>query len=265
MKTDKQLFKVFNACPDLLEIVINTPKRDTYHLESMTFKELERRVDGVMIPEDETEPCYVVEFQARRDKTIYYRWISGMTMMGEKNPDRLVFGALIFLTEAADPKTEPWSSLAKVGNPGFRVVYLLKELNALMPDMPDHPAFAALAPILVDDDRELQKRAPDFYRQLKQSGLNEQRKNDLIAVLISWIGERFKDKTAREVWAMLEKLTPFEETRMYQELLEHEKIGEKRGEARGRLNMLKIQLDQGIIDKKQYHQLLDAYIKDGPE
>ena len=76
---------------------------------------------------------------------------------------------------------------------------------------------------------------------------------------------------------MIEKLTPFEETRMYQELLEHEKIGEKRGERRGealgeargekrgRLNMLKIQLDQGIIDEKQYHQLLDTYIKDEPE
>jgi predicted transposase YdaD len=54
-------------------------------------------------------------------------------------------------------------------------------------------------------------------------------------VLEFWFLERFRGLTAKEIWAMLNLLTPIEETRAYQSIFaEGEVIGEAKGEAKGK-------------------------------
>jgi len=65
-------------------------------------------------------------------------------------------------------------------------------------------------------------------------------RNVLAEVLEYWFFERFRGLTAREIWAMLNLVTPIQETRAYQSIFEEgeakgEAKGEARGEARGKV------------------------------
>ena len=59
---------------------------------------------------------------------------------------------------------------------------------------------------------------------------------DLLSqVLEFWFFERFRALTAKEIWAMLNLVTPIQETRAYQSIFAE-------GEAKGKANTLKRQL-----------------------
>ena len=65
MKTDKQLFKIFEAVPDWIFQLTGLPSPGECQLRSFTVKALAREADGVVIPEDPDQPVTVVEFQLR--------------------------------------------------------------------------------------------------------------------------------------------------------------------------------------------------------
>lgn len=46
MKSDKELYKLFSSCPELLFNAANSKPCDTYKMVSITLKEFERRSDG---------------------------------------------------------------------------------------------------------------------------------------------------------------------------------------------------------------------------
>jgi predicted transposase YdaD len=61
-------------------------------------------------------------------------------------------------------------------------------------------------------------------------------RNVLAEVLEYWFFERFRGLTAREIWAMLNLVTPIQETRAYQSIFEEgEARGVAKGEARGKV------------------------------
>ena len=61
----------------------------------------------------------------------------------------------------------------------------------------------------------------------------------LSQVLEFWFFERFRALTAKEIWAMLNLVTPIQETRAYQSIFAE---GKAEGEAKGKANTLKRQL-----------------------
>jgi predicted transposase YdaD len=63
----------------------------------------------------------------------------------------------------------------------------------------------------------------------------------LSEVLEYWFFERFRNLTPREIYAMLSRLTPLEETRAYQDIFAE---GEAEGEAKGKADSLTILLGQ---------------------
>lgn len=77
---------------------------------------------------------------------------------------------------------------------------------------------AVFAPLVMESDAELQKRAPDLWRTVREAPMTAATRESLAQVLEFWLFERFKTFTAREIWAMLNSLTPIEETRAYQSI-----------------------------------------------
>ena len=63
VKTDKQLFKIFEAVPEWLFELTGLPSPGSSTLQSFTVKALERRPDGVVVPEAPDQPLTIVEFQ----------------------------------------------------------------------------------------------------------------------------------------------------------------------------------------------------------
>jgi predicted transposase YdaD len=73
MKTDKELYRIFAAAPGWLFQLTRLPSPGKCSLRSFTVKALQRDADGVVVPEDVTQPLTVVEFQFQRDDAIYTR------------------------------------------------------------------------------------------------------------------------------------------------------------------------------------------------
>ena len=73
MKTDKQFYTLFKEIPERLMELSHIRVSCKYELESITLKETEHPLDGVLKPEKEDEPHYITEFQGYGLENIYQR------------------------------------------------------------------------------------------------------------------------------------------------------------------------------------------------
>ena len=231
MKTDKELYKLFAACPELLFEAANYDPGDTYKMVSITLKEFERRSDGFLEPQSKDSPVYFAEFQAYWDKTIYHRLALEMAAFGVENPDRDIRGILVFTDENLDKKTSPWYELTKSKKNVFHVVYLKKYLNDLEKKDPNNPLVSAFKPYREANKQILKKNAKKWYKNINESSLPDQVKVNFEMIFTRWMQERFKNLSYEEVLKMFVELSPLEETRSYKELVA---IGKKEGKKEGK-------------------------------
>ncbi|KPA09443.1 hypothetical protein MHK_010359 [Candidatus Magnetomorum sp. HK-1] len=230
MKTDKELYKIFSAYPNYLFKCASIRKKTTYTMQSVTFKEFERRTDGVLTPKDPKAPTYIAEFQAQTDVNIYHRLAMEMASYAMKNKNCDVRGILVFLHKGLDPKSNPWHYLSKSREKFLKIVYLDEFLKELEQRHPNHPMVAAFKPLFEKDLNELKKNAYHLYQKIKKSRLPKDAKESIQNAFISWLTMRFKDLPYQEVIKMIASLPNFEQTRFFQDIVG---IGEKRGETRG--------------------------------
>jgi predicted transposase YdaD len=245
MKTDKQIYTLLAAGPELLTVLTGGLQvQSPYRFESLEVKGLERRTDGVLRPDDPTESMWVIEFQAQKDDKIYYRLVQKMALVGENNLNRSVRGLIIFTSSGIDPRSEPWYALAN-GSPqaALRVVYLEEILAQLRVDDPEHPLLAVFLPYQTENPQDLKIQGPVAYQNLQQANLAPTVKEGCLAVFTSWFAIRFSQLTFTEVMRMLGQMPPLEETRAYKELVA---IGEVRGEIKGEAKLLKRQLQHNF-------------------
>ncbi len=222
MHSDKHIYLLLGADPEFLYRLTGLRINGRYRFDALDVKALERRIDGVVVPETEAEPIWAIEVQAWRDPTIYHRLLIDMGLLGERYPGREVRGLLLFISPGDDPKTPPWDDCltkATVHCP-LRRLYMVKVLDQLQTSDPEHPLLDAFLPYLVEDRARLREQAPSAYRRLKQSSLSDFARRQCLDVFQSWLLARFDDLTLEEILAMLGELTPLEQTRAYREIVE---------------------------------------------
>ena len=152
-------------------------------------------------------------------------------LYGEEHPQRDVLGIGIFLREADIPTYPRWAN-----EPTAPVLTVV--LGRVLPDWlarePGNPYVAVFAPLLIADDADLRARAPALWRTVQEAPLTTEVRDILTQVLEFWFFERFRGLTAREIWAMLNVITPIQETKAYQSIFaEGEAKGKAEGEAKG--------------------------------
>ena len=219
MNTDTELLSVLQANPKmalkLFKIIIETDFQ--VHVEE--FKALSRRCDMCLTSKD-SDIVYIIEFQAQMDKTIYLRGAIERALYHQNHLNKTVRLILCFLDPRDDPKTEPYASLAKDGNPFFQVVYLEALVKDLAREEPEHPLVSVFYPLFTKDETKLLQTAPAHLKNLAHSGLDNEQENVLIKVFSSWLLNRLPKLTKKELNAMLADLHPLEDTTFYKELLE---------------------------------------------
>ena len=214
MKTDNELYRVFAAVPDWLFLLTRLPSPGPCLLRSFTVKALERDADGVVVPKDPTQPMTVVEFQFRRDDTIYTPTVVERAAVQEANQMRPVQGIIFFQNNGLDPQTQPWKHVV-------RAFVLRDVLEALEREQPDHPLVAVFKPLLIASDSTLEAEAVRHYHTIKSSDLEAGVKTALLEAFGSWLLQRFKNKRKEEIEAMilLDELPPLEETESGKDLI----------------------------------------------
>lgn len=223
MKTDKQLFKVFQACPEWLYLLAKQPSPGNCRFDSLTVKELERRLDGLVVPDDSALATTVFEFQFQKDVEIYNRVVVEMAAAERAYAMRTVQGIIFFQSDSLDDKPEPWCRIVQS-------VPMQDALDELERNDPQHPLVAVCKPLSATES-ELDANAVAYYRKIKRSQLPELTRATLSEVFVSWLEQRFKSKSKREIEIMLiGELPELEDTQSGKDLIA---IGEKRGEKRG--------------------------------
>ena len=232
MKTDHPIYLFLSAGPEAFRVLTGGRElAGPYRFCSLTLKGLERRIDGLFEPEGHSGPVYVVEFQGQRADKAWYNLLTKIGLYGEEHPQRDVMGVGIFLREADVPIYPRWAN-------GPAAPLLTVVLRRVLPESlarePDNPYVAVFGPLLIEDDADLRARAPALWRTVREAPLAEEVRDILSQVLEFWFFERFRGLTAKEVWAMLNLVTPIQETRAYQSIFAEGKAeGKAEGEAQG--------------------------------
>jgi len=235
MKTDKQLYKILQAVPALFTDLTGIPLPHDYVFQAVTLKEMQRELDGVLLPQVFTAdaPVYVIEFQAYHDPLIYARllWETFGYQLQAASKNQEVEAVLFFLDASFDPKKAPWHELGRSGQAGLRVFYL-DEVIAQLPA--GHVLKALFLPVFEENPDTVRQQAQAAHLQLSTApGLKPAQKENLMAVFESWLVQRFTDLSAKEIRAMFSlPATPVEETRFYREVIQE---GIKKGRAEGSL------------------------------
>ena len=241
MKTDHPIYLFLSAGAEAFRVLTGGIRLEgAYHFSSTTLKTVERRLDGLLEPEGHAGPVYVVEFQGQGSERAGYNLLAKIGLYGEQFPTRDVIGIGVFLRERDVP-----------GYPGglctlpdlVRIVVLDQILPDWLAREPENPYLAVFAPLLIEDEAELRTRAPALWQRVQSAPLPPEARDRLAHVMEFWFFERFRGLTAQEIWAMLNLVTPIQETRAYQSIFsEGEAKGKAEGEARGKANTLKRQI-----------------------
>ena len=83
METDKQLYRVFGVQPGWVFELAGLPPVGKCVMRSFTVKSLERRTDGVIVPDAPFQPLWVIEFQFVENPYIYTRTVQKMAAIQE--------------------------------------------------------------------------------------------------------------------------------------------------------------------------------------
>lgn len=221
MKTDKEIYTLLGTDPAFLDILTaGIVIRGTYHFEAIDLKALERRCDGVLLPDDPSEPIWIIEFQAQADESIYFRLVTELGLLGQRHSGRIVRGQILFATEAIDPKTAPWHALSEQPDPPLKVAYLDQILERLELTDPDHPLLAVFLPYRIGELERLRTEGPLAYQRIRSTPMPQQAQSNCLDVFWSWLMVRFKHLSHKEIMQMFGLHTPLEETRAYQSILE---------------------------------------------
>jgi predicted transposase YdaD len=230
MQTDQAIYQYLSTGPEAFRVltggmILSGP----YEFQSVTLKSIERRIDAVFVPQDHAGPVYLVEFQAQWNAASWYNLLTKIGMYGEQHPHQDVQGILIFPKHADDAKKSHWA---------INALYLEDFLPGLLTKEPNNPYVTVFAPLILASDAELAQQAPNLWHTVHTAPLPDTVRTNLKQVLELWFFERFKGLNEQEVLAMLQTLTPLEETCAYKSIFAKGEArgkaeGEARGEARG--------------------------------
>ena len=209
MRTDKQVHQLLEATPDLL-IELGAPlSPGRYEYVSLTLKESEQRLDGLMRGLDGEATQAVVEVQFYRDDWIFDRVLS------ERHRLRCIFERLNVeaIVVFGDRRMEP------VDHPDrtrVTVIYLDEALENLRARNPEHPALAAFAPLLTRDSSEVVSKCSVWYNKIQSSNaLDPKQRARYEQVFFSWAMQRLGLKDLQDLDMLITDLPELEDTDFY--------------------------------------------------
>ncbi len=223
MRTDKQVYLIFRAGPELAFELAALPSPGSCRMESTTFKEIERTTDGLIVPDEAEQPISLLEVQFYEDAAIYNRTVTMMALAQQPHLPRPIQGIVFFATRALDPQTAPWNEI-------IRPVYLDEALHFLKQSDPLHPLVAVFAPVFIETSNELECSAKHYYHALEKAPVASDLRHTLLRVFCDWLFERLKHKTRKEITMILD-LPDVRDTVVGRELLDE---GIERGIEKGR-------------------------------
>jgi predicted transposase YdaD len=214
MKTDKLFYRIFLSQPALIsELLPGVPPDCEFEYSAPVVKEIEVRLDGLLIPssDDLSLPLVFLEAQMQTDVNFYGRYFAGIYLyLRQYKPNRPWKGLLILNRRSHDLGSEvPYQLLLD-----FQVQRLY--LEDLLPLTELSPNLAMLRLLFLPDEEV--RTAVRSILDNPPTDAEFQRRLDLVeAILVN----KFPQLSFEEVRQMLDlKEVNFSETRFYKDVLQ---------------------------------------------
>ncbi len=88
MQSDKQFYEIFEVNPQWLFELTGRRSPGPCKFVSITLKAIERRSDGLLLPELTSQPITIAELQMQADSEVYLRTVIEMAMVQAEHADR---------------------------------------------------------------------------------------------------------------------------------------------------------------------------------
>ena len=208
MHTDQWFYELFRRFPEQIFRLAGLTVQGTWHLESVTVKTTEKRIDALLVRLDQPDMLVFVEFQGWNDRAIYYRLYREIMTWYESSPggDQPFLALVLFL----DPETDPGNPPVAPTPPNRFMKLYLEEALGLLGEDPG--PLVVFRPLVVPDLETARREAPEWRRTLERLNLSASDATFLRDHLVDILMRRFKDLPLEEVTAMIE-LAPLHETR----------------------------------------------------
>jgi len=217
MKSDSLLFQFFHAYPHELLRLLKLKRPGRWSYKSITLKQTERRVDGMLERQDTQDDPIFVEFQGYRDERIHWRvtqeiclWYLGQPW--KKVRDRSFTGYVIFLDESFNPGEAPF----KAQEPHRLVCTTLK---AVLEGLEDPGPLVVLEPLILESPEELKERLPKYRAEVERLNLQPEALKLMEEQLTCAILSRFTGLSRKEVEGMI-TISPLRESLAVRECMD---------------------------------------------
>lgn len=230
MQTDQLFQEYFQVAPGAFFELLQIEPLCDYRFTSPVFKTSERRMDGFLAPVEPGKPYYFIEFQGYRDRHIYWRALYPIVRHHEKAADLKQQEwkcVVLFLDDSHDPGIETLGPLRHDAK-RWLITGVIPQLLADVPNA--SPLLNVLRPLLAVDVEEVEREGAQWVEAIQQMPqLDAGQHGVLVDLLVKFIMQKFVELPYKELERML-KLTPLEQTRAGQELME---LGEIKGIEKG--------------------------------
>jgi len=217
VKSDSILFEFFHAHPHELLRLLRLERPGQWRYTSITLKQTERRVDGMLERQDTQDDPIFVEFQGYRDERIHWRvtqeiclWYLGQPWKKVRN--RSFTGYVIFLDESFNPGDAPF----KAQEPHRLVCTTLK---AVLEGLEDPGPLVVLEPLILESPDELKERLPKYRAEVERLNLKPDALKLMEEQLICAILSRFTELSRKEVEGMI-TISPLRESLAVRECMD---------------------------------------------
>ena len=212
METDKHFYELFEVNPQWIFELTGRKSPGPCRFISMTMKSIERRSDGVLVPDSISESISITEIQMQTDAGVYGRIVIEMALLQAEYPTRNVEGIIIFGSRELDPRTDPWVKIVSV-------YYLDDLIEQLSERSPNHPLVAVFQPLVESNRDILESNAAQYYNQIVSSS-DDRQQEKLISVFVDWLMQRFRERGKQEIENMiLGKLPDLRDTQSGRDLI----------------------------------------------
>jgi predicted transposase/invertase (TIGR01784 family) len=222
MRRDSIFYSLFNGSPSLLfDLLAEVPdSADRYRFESVAVKEPTFIIDGVFLPPEGDPPgvVFYAEVQMQKDERLYERMFGESMAHFYRNRDYYSdWQAVVIYGSRSMEQTDTHPYRALLNSDQVHRIYL-KELGPIE----TLPLGVAAMVLTIVKESEAPEKARMLLRRASQEVSSLPIRQGIIEVVNTIISYKFTDLSRKEIDAMLG--TKFEETRVYREAREEERV-----------------------------------------
>lgn len=211
METDKLFYQILLLFPGLLGELTDLDPIYRFKFSSPTVKALERRLDGLLLPEsdDPTHPLVFVEAQMQPDSNLYRRILSQLSIYLVQydvvNPWKTV---VIYPTRQTERLAQP------------QVIEALNLTRVFLNELEGNDSEGLDCLQLIGaEPEEVPTRAASLVERVKGNAQLGNFQGEIIELISSIVTRKFPQLSEKEIKQML-NLTPLEQTKPFQEGLQ---------------------------------------------